>query len=163
MGISDWVALAIAALGLAMTGLGQRTVRTTGCAVLVLAIVGGVYAHFHPKAEAQGGEANCNNDAPNGTIIGSCNNMTIVSPHESNGLYQGDTKVGKAKGASINGKVANFDVLSFDEYPDLNKPLQYGKLLLSCPNLPHQRPDALVVNLHATNVGVECQVVGEAN
>ncbi|HEY1748926.1 MAG TPA: hypothetical protein VGG11_19485, partial [Xanthobacteraceae bacterium] len=51
MGISEWVAVAVGALALAMTGLGKRTVRFIGSAVLVLSIVGGVYAHFHPTAE----------------------------------------------------------------------------------------------------------------
>jgi hypothetical protein len=163
MSISDWVAIAGVALALAMTGLGPRIVRAVGVALLVVSIAGGVYVHFHPNAEAQVGAGNCNNNAPNGTIIGSCNNTTIAPPRESDGLYQGDLKIGKAKGPLIKGSIANFVALSFEEYPDLNKPIEYGKLLLTCPNLPQRRPDEVVINLHWTNVGVECQVIGKAD
>jgi hypothetical protein len=105
----------------------------------------------------------CNNYGPNGTITGSCN--TTINPivHDPNGLYQSDERVGKIQNPSINEAqgIANFAAANFTEYPNPNKPLEYGNLLLSCDNVPVQPPNTYVGTLSASIVGFQCRIVGK--
>jgi hypothetical protein len=119
---------------------------------------GGAFAQTAPNG------GNCNNYGPNGTIIGSCN--TTINPvvHETNGLYQGDQRVGRIQRPSIDEArgIAHFAAANFSEYPDLNKPLEYGGLILNCDNVPRQEPNTFVGTLSATVIGFQCRIIGKA-
>lgn len=78
MGISDWINLAVAALGPAMTGLRRRTIQVVGACLLIFAIGGAVWTHLHPWAEAQ--SPKITNNAPSiNTINQSGGTNTIVA------------------------------------------------------------------------------------
>jgi hypothetical protein len=161
MGTSDWITVAVAALGLAMTGLGQRIIRVIGIILLIIAVGGAVFTHFYPHADAQGG--NCNNYGPNGTIISSCNTTVVSPPHDAAGLYQGAARVGRVQGPVVDEArgVVSFQALVFNDFPDPAQPLEYGKLLLACNGAPHRQPNTVVGNFSAVIAGAQCRIVGK--
>jgi hypothetical protein len=167
MGKSDWFAvlagIIFLGVGSLMAALGERIMRIGGIALIAVGAVGlVVWFAYYRDAEAQGG--NCNNYGPNGTINSSCNTTTIISPpRDANGLYQGDLKIGKVQGPTIDESsgIAAFQALVFNEFPDPTKPFEYGKLLLSCADFPRKQPNTFVGSLSASVVGAQCRIVGK--
>jgi hypothetical protein len=95
---------------------------------------------------------------------GQVGNNTIVSPpRDPNGLYQGDVRVGKVQGPTVDEArgVVSFQALSFNEYPDPNQPLEYGNLLLNCDSIPRKQPNTFVGTLSAMVVGAQCRIAGK--
>jgi hypothetical protein len=116
---SDWLSIVALGAGALMGILGKRTVAALGVSLIVVGVIGLAYSHFHKTAAAQSG-GNCNNYGPNGTIMGSCNTTIVSPPHDASGLYQGDVKVGKTQGPTIDESsgFVSFQALVFNEFHD---------------------------------------------
>ena len=97
-----------------------------------------------------------------GTITQNCN-QTTAPPRETDGLYQGATKIGQVSGRAVvdeqRSSVA-FERIAFNAYPDPGKPFEYGKYLLRCNKFPHlaagQLPPPIFMDLE---ISVACQII----
>jgi hypothetical protein len=91
------------------------------------------------------------------------NTINVAPPRDAAGVYQGDLRVGKVDGPTINeaASTISFQALVFNEFPDPNKPLEYGNLLLSCENIPQKEPNTFVGTLSAMIAGAQCRIIGK--
>jgi hypothetical protein len=105
---------------------------------------------------------NCNNVGPNGVIIGSCN---VSTPHDKDGLYQGDAKIGRIQGQIAIDEprsMVAFAQVVFTTYPDPSKPFEYANFLLTCDKFPRLKPNELPAAIFADlEISVQCHVIGK--
>jgi hypothetical protein len=96
---------------------------------------------------------------------GQVGNNTIVNPvhRDTNGVYQGNTKVGSAPPPAIDQATgtAVFPAMNFTSYPDPSQPLEYGDLLLSSEGAPRPRPNTFVGSLSVMIAGFQAKIIGK--
>jgi hypothetical protein len=112
-----------------------------------------------PKANTMGNVINNSGIVTQGQV----GNNTIINPftRDPDGLYQSGNKVGKVKNPTINltNGTIDFQVISFSEYPDPNKPLEYKNHLIHCDQTPRQNPNKFVGQLSVMIVGAQCKII----
>jgi hypothetical protein len=95
---------------------------------------------------------------------GQIGDNTIVNPirRETNGVYQGDQKVGNGPPPVIDEVTgfAIFPMIGFTTYPDPTRPLEYGNLLLSSEDVPRPRPNTFTASVSIAIAGFKAQILG---
>jgi hypothetical protein len=57
--------------------------------------------------------------------------------------------------------IATFEALALERFPEPDKPLEYGDLLLICNDLPRNEPNKFVGIMSAMVAGARCTIVGK--
>jgi hypothetical protein len=103
-------------------------------------------------------------NSPGSIIAPSGGTNTIINPivRDADGLYQGDSKVGRVQGPHVDGanSIIDFQIISFTAYPNPDAPLEYGDFLIQCAEIPRQEPNTFVGQLFASVIGARCKIVG---